>query len=67
VQVSLLVKVVCDTSFLILLASKKIKNISSLDTEIGNLEFVVPDLVIDELVKISNGNNNKKKVQPLLR
>lgn len=47
------------------LGSKKIKNISSLDTEIGNLEFVVPDLVIDELARISKAND-KKKVQHLM-
>jgi rRNA-processing protein FCF1 len=66
VQVWLLVKVVCDTSFLMLIASKKIKNISYLNEEIGTLEFVIPDLVVDELVRISN-SNNKKKVQPLMR
>ncbi len=42
------------------LASKKIKNISRLDTEIGNLEFVVPDLVIDELTRISKASDKKK-------
>ncbi|MGB6463730.1 MAG: hypothetical protein WBF38_05855 [Nitrosotalea sp.] len=60
-----MVKVICDTSFLMALASKKIKNISSLDTEIGNLEFVVPDLVIEELTKISKASD-KKKVQHLM-
>ncbi|MGI0073050.1 MAG: hypothetical protein ACREA3_04495 [Nitrosotalea sp.] len=55
-----MVKVICDTSFLMLIASKKIKNISYLEQEIGTLEFVVPDLVVDELVKISNSNNKKK-------
>ncbi len=48
------------------LASKKIKNISSLETEIGNLEFVVPNLVVGELERISKGDN-KKKVQHLGR
>ncbi len=43
-----------------LLASKKIKNISSLETEIGEIEFVVPDLVVGELVKISKSNTKKK-------
>ncbi len=59
-QVWLLVNVICDTSFLMLVASKKIKNISYLEEEIGTLEFVVPDLVVDELVRISNSNNKKK-------
>ena len=47
------------------LASKNIKNISRLDTEIGNLEFVVPDLVIEELTRISK-TSDKKKVQHLM-
>ncbi len=55
-----MVKVVCDTSFLMLLASSRIKNINSLETEIGNLEFLVPDLVISELEKISSINDKKK-------
>ena len=55
-----MVKVVCDTSFLMLLASKRIKNINSLDIEIGNLEFTVPDLVISELEKISSSDDKKK-------
>jgi len=46
-----------------LLASNRIKNIPNIETEIGAIEFVVPDLVIHELERISL--NNKKKV-PLL-
>ncbi len=55
-----MVKVICDTSFLMLIASKKIKNMSFLEEEIGTLEFVVPDLVVDELVLLSKSNNKKK-------
>jgi len=60
-----LVKVICDTSFLMILASKNIKNISNLDTELGTIEFVVPYIVIEELDKISKSTNLKKKL-PLL-
>ena len=59
-RVWLLVRVICDTSFLMHISSKKIKNISYLEEEIGTLEFVVPDLVVDELVRISISNNKKK-------
>jgi rRNA-processing protein FCF1 len=52
--------VVCDTSFLIHIASKKIKNMSHLETEIGEIEFIVPNLVVGELVKISKSNSKKK-------
>ena len=59
-------EVVCDTSFLMLLASKNIKNISNLETEIGEIEFVVPDMVIKELERISDGKTIKKKLPPLM-
>jgi len=61
-----LVKVICDTSFLMILASKNIKNISNLDTEIGTIEFMVPDIVVEELEKISKSTNLKKKLPLLL-
>ena len=44
-----LVEVISDTSFLIHLATHRITNISDLETEIGNLSFVVPDIVKKEL------------------
>jgi len=61
-----LVRVICDTSFLMILASKNIKNISNLDTEIGTIEFMVPDIVVEELEKISKSTNLKKKLPLLL-
>ncbi len=54
-----MVKIICDSSFLMVLASKRIKNISNVETEIGALEYVVPDMVVKELEKIS-GNDKKK-------
>ncbi len=46
-----------------ILASEHIKNISNLETELGTIEFVVPDIVINELEKLSRGQDLKKKVQ----
>lgn len=57
-----MVKIICDSSFLMILGSKRIKNISSIETEIGALEYVVPDMVVSELEKISG--NDKKKALP---
>ena len=54
-----MVEVICDTSFLIHLATKRIKNISSLETEIGSLQFVIPDVVVNELQNLLT--NEKKK------
>ena len=54
-----MVEVICDTSFLIHLATKRIKNISTFETEIGSLQFVIPDVVINELQNLLK--NEKKK------
>lgn len=55
-----LARVVCDTSFLMALASRKVKNISSLGTEIGDIEFVVPDMVMAELERLAAAGGKKK-------
>ena len=44
-----MVDIISDTSFLIHLATHRITNISDLETEIGNLSFVVPEIVKKEL------------------
>jgi len=47
-----LVEVICDTSFLIVLATKPVKKFDELENEIGKIDFVVPSLVINELGKL---------------
>ncbi|HEX5456776.1 MAG TPA: hypothetical protein VFX64_00145 [Candidatus Nitrosotalea sp.] len=54
-----MVKIICDSSFLMILASRRIKNISSVETEIGALEYMVPNMVVKELEKISMDNKKK--------
>ena len=44
--------VVCDTSFLMHLATVRVRNIDSLGDEIGEVSFVVPRIVLDELDRI---------------
>jgi len=58
-----LVEVICDTSFLIHLATRRIKNIDNLDMEIGSISFVVPEVVKNELVKLQN---NPEKTQEIV-
>jgi uncharacterized protein len=53
-------EIICDSSFLMILASRRMKNISSIETEIGAIEYVVPDMVVKELERITV--DNKKKV-----
>ncbi len=55
-----MVEVICDTSFLLHLATTRIKNISNLEIEIGQLKFVVPQVVIKELQKLTNDPNKKQ-------
>ena len=47
-----MVEVLCDTNFLIHLATKRIKNIDNLDVEIGSISFIVPEVVKNELIKL---------------
>ncbi|MBI2111340.1 MAG: twitching motility protein PilT [Nitrosarchaeum sp.] len=55
-----MVEVICDTSFLIHLATKRIKNIDNLDVEIGQVTFVVPQVVHNELSElIKNPQKNQ--------
>ena len=55
-----MVEVICDTSFLIHLATRKIKNIDSVNTEIGEIQFVVPSVVLNELRKLSKTQKKKQ-------
>ena len=55
-----MVEVICDTDFLIHLATKRIKNISEIDTEIGQIQFVVPEVVISELNRLSLNPDKKQ-------
>ena len=57
-----MVEVICDTSFLIHLATKRIKNIDTLNVEIGSLIFVVPEVVKNELIKLEQNIEKKQDV-----
>ena len=47
-----MVEVICDTNFLIHLATRRIKNIDNLDIEIGSISFIVPEVVKNELIRL---------------
>jgi rRNA-processing protein FCF1 len=61
-----LVDVICDTSFIIHLATKKIKNIDNIETEIGQINFVIPDTVKNELEKLCINENKKLEAKATL-
>ena len=61
-----MVEVISDTSFLIHLATHRITNISDLETEIGNLSFVVPEIVKKELEHLAEDpDKNTSALQTL--
>jgi len=57
-----LVEVICDTNFLIHLATKRIKNIDNIDVEIGPISFVVPKVVQEELSNLKNKDEKKQEI-----
>lgn len=57
-----MVEVICDTNFLIHLATKRIKNIDNIDVEIGPISFVVPKVVQEELSNLKNKNEKKQEI-----
>ena len=48
-----MVKVICDTSFLMHIANTRIKNITNVETEIGQLDYIVPLVVLHELENLT--------------
>ena len=61
-----MVEVICDTNFLIHLATKRIKNIDNLDTEIGSITFVVPQVVKNELSELLKNPRKTQNIQSTL-
>ena len=54
-----MVDVISDTSFLIHLATHRIKNIDSTETDIGTLSFIVPKIVKKELEHLAKDPEKK--------
>ncbi len=61
-----MVEVICDTNFLIHLATNRIKNIDNLDVEIGPITFVVPQVVKNELSELAKNPEKKQDIQSTL-
>jgi len=55
-----LIEVICDTSFLIHLATLGVESLDSVNTEIGQIQFVVPSAVLNELKKLSKTQKKKQ-------
>ncbi len=61
-----MVEVICDTNFLIHLATRRIKNIDNLDVEIGQITFVVPKVVKNELSILAKNPKKTEDIQSTL-
>ena len=61
-----MVEVICDTNFLIHLATKRIKNLDVIELEIGSLTFLVPNVVYTELEKLQNSKTKKEDIKKTL-
>jgi len=61
-----LVEVICDTNFLIHLATNRVKNLDNLDVEIGQISFVVPQVVKNELFELEKNPEKKQNIQSTL-
>ena len=44
--------VLCDTSFLMVIVSKPVKQVGKIEAQFGRLDFLVPDIVIGELERL---------------
>ncbi len=53
-------KVLCDTSFLIVLVSKPIKRVARIESQLGRLDFLVPDIVEGELKRLVQNAGPKR-------
>lgn len=52
--------VLCDTSFLMVIVSKPIKQLAKMEVHLGRLDFLVPDIVIGELERLKEKAGPKR-------
>lgn len=52
--------VICDTSFLFILADRPVSNLSILESELGKINFIVPSVVVEELKKLAKSAGPKR-------
>lgn len=54
-----MINIIIDTSFLIALVTKPIKLLDDIIINYGKINFIIPDIVIEELQKIANRKSYK--------
>ena len=53
-------QVLCDTSFLMVLVQKPIKRVAKIESQLGRLDFLVPDIVEGELERLAQNAGPKR-------
>jgi rRNA-processing protein FCF1 len=53
-------QVLCDTSFLIVLVSKPLKRLAKIESQLGRVDFLVPDIVQGELERLAQNAGPKR-------
>ena len=53
-------QVLCDTSFLMVLVSKPIQRVAKIESQLGRLDFLVPDIVEGELERLAQNAGPKR-------
>ena len=61
-----MVEIICDTNFLIHFATHRIKNLDSIELDMGSLTFVVPNVVYSELEKLQNSIKKGEDIKKTL-
>jgi rRNA-processing protein FCF1 len=54
--------VLCDTSFLMVLVSRPISQFEKVEMQLGKLNFLIPDVVIEELKKLEKRTGPKRSL-----
>jgi rRNA-processing protein FCF1 len=53
-------QVLCDTSFLIVLVSKPLKRLAKIESQLGRVDFLVPDIALGELERLAQNAGPKR-------
>jgi uncharacterized protein len=53
-------EILCDTSFLMVLVSKPIKQVAKIEAQLGRLDFLVPDIAQGELERLTEKAGPKR-------
>lgn len=54
--------ILCDTSFLMVLVTKPVKLLDNIIMQYGKINFLIPDLVIEELKTLANNPSYKSSI-----